>query len=149
MTPRPAPGPGRDEDPARHARGPGDPLQDEAAGWRRLPSGATDWMDDEQWAARPLGEEPELYPDPEDRLLPGEVDLDALIAECREITAAEAQAAAVAARLGTTGALGAIAATAGRRGPGQPGVDPAPSRSGVCAGGPGADAGRVGAVHSR
>ncbi|HEY6296214.1 MAG TPA: DUF222 domain-containing protein, partial [Streptosporangiaceae bacterium] len=128
MTSGPAPGPERDEDPARRARGPGDPLQDEAAGWRRLPGG-TDWMDDEQWAARPLGDEapdPELFPDPEDPPLPGDVDLDALIAECREITADEARAAAVAARLGTTGALGALGATAGRRGPGMPGSQSLP-----------------------
>ncbi len=123
MTPGPAPGHGRDEDPARHARGPADPLQDAAAGWRRLPSGI-DWMDDEQWAARPCGAEPadpELCPDPDDPPLPGEVDLEAIIAECREISENEARATAHAARLGTTGALGAIAATAGRRGPGMPG----------------------------
>ena len=133
MTPGPAPGPGRDEDPARRAagpadprrtRGPGDPLQDAAAGWRRLPAGA-DWVDDEQWAARPVGEEPpdpDLWPDPEDPPLPGEVDLDAILAGCRELTAAGARAAAAAAAAGTTGALAAAAATAaGRRGPGMPG----------------------------
>ena len=100
MTPGPAPGPGRDEDPVRRAVRPGGPLQDtdpvrgargpvgplqdtdpalrsggpadpfldQAAGWRRLPAGI-DWMGDEQWAARPLGEEPpdpDLFPDPED-----------------------------------------------------------------------------------
>ena len=155
MTPGPAPSPGRDEDPARRAagpedparraagpedparraagpedprrtRGPRDPLQDAAAGWRRLPAGA-DWMDAEQWAARPVGEEPpdpDRYPDPEDPPLPGEVDLDAILAECREFTAAEARAAALAAAAGTTGALAASAATAaGRRGPGMPGSE--------------------------
>src|SRR5579859_6654608 len=124
MTPGPAPGSGRDTDPARRTRGPGDPLQDAAAGWRRMPPG-TDWMDDEQWAARPPGEEPpdpDLWPDPEDPPLPGEVDLDTLIAECRQVTAAEARAAALAARAGATGALAATAAkAAGRRGPGMPG----------------------------
>jgi hypothetical protein len=38
-------------------------------------------VDDEQWAARPVGEEPpdpDLWPDPEDPPLPGEADLDAL-----------------------------------------------------------------------
>jgi len=123
MTPGPAPGPGRDQDPAR-TRGPGDPLADAAAGWRRLPAGA-DWMDEAQWAARPAGEEPpdpDLWPDPEDPPLPGEVDLDAIIAECRQITADEARAAALAAAAGTTGALAAAAATAaGRRGPQMPG----------------------------
>jgi len=123
MTPIPAPGRGRDEDPDRRARGSADPMEDAAAGWRRLPSGI-DWMDDEQWAARPCREEPadpELCPDPEDPPLPGEVDLDALVAECREISEDEARAAVHAARLGTTGALGAIGATMGRRGPGMPG----------------------------
>ena len=125
MTPGPAPGPGRDQDPARRC-GPGDPLQDAAAGWRRLPAGA-DWMDDEQWAARPVGQEPpdpDRYPDPEDPPLPGEADLDALIAECREITAPEARAAALAAAAGTTAALAATAAkAAGRRGPQMPGSE--------------------------
>jgi len=124
MPPGPAPGPGRDSNPARRTPGPGDPLQDPAAGWRRLPGGA-DWMDAEQWAARPVGEEPldpDRYPDPEDPPLPGEVDLDAIIAEAREITAAEARASAMSARAGTTGALAAAAAgAAGRRGPGMPG----------------------------
>jgi hypothetical protein len=224
----PAPGLGRDEDPARRAAGPEaprrtpeprDPLQDAAAGWRRLPAGA-DWTDDEQWAARPVGEEPpdpDRYPDPEDPPLPGEVDLDAILAECRELTAAEARAAAAAAAAGTAWALAASAATAaGRRGPGMPGsevfpgeypgpaggfasglaldtmpgglvlmsfaddaagpddtydgatddeligalcawdrvqsgcgADPPPPGPGLRAGGPGADAGRVGGVHRR
>jgi hypothetical protein len=126
MTPGSALGHGRDEDPARHAPGPVDPLLDEAAGWRRLPPG--DWMDDEHWAAslaarQSEGEpvDPERCPDPEEPPLPGEVDLAAIIAECREITADEARATALAARLGTTGALAALAATLGRRGPGMPG----------------------------
>ena len=54
-------------------------------------------MDEEQWAARPVGEEPpdpDRYPDPEDPPLPGEVDLDAIIAECRQLTVAEARTAA-------------------------------------------------------
>ena len=126
MTPGPAPGPGRDKIPARRPRGRGDPLADAAAGWRRLPAGG-DWMDEEQWAARPVGEEPpdpDRYPDPEDPPLPGEVDLDAIIAECRQLTAAGARAAAAMAQAGTTGALAATAAkAAGRRGPGMPGSE--------------------------
>ena len=103
-----------------------DPLQDEAAGWRLLPAGP-DRMDDEQWAAY-LADEPAdpglgAGVDPDDPPLPGEVDMAAIIAECREIAADEARAAALAAQLGTTGALGAIAATAGRRGPGLPGSE--------------------------
>ena len=162
MTPGPAPGPGWDENPVRRAAGPdgprrtpgpGDPLQDAAAGWRRLPAGV-DWMDEEQWAARPVGEEspdPERYPDPENPPWPGEVDLDAIIAECREVTAAEARAAALAATAGTTGALAAsAAAAAGRRGPGMPGSEVFPGEYLGPAGGfasglaPGHDAGRAG-----
>jgi hypothetical protein len=86
-------------------------------------------MDDAEWeasiAARQSEDEPpdpDLCPDPEDPPLPGEVDLEAIYAECREISAEEARAAALAARLGTTGALAAAAAAAlGRRGPGMPG----------------------------
>ncbi len=144
MTPGPAPGHGRDENPAQHPRGqadplpegdparpaprPIDPLQGEAGQWRRLPSGA-DWMDDAQWAACLAARwsederaDPDRCPDPDGPPVPGEVDLDVIEAECREITADEARAAALAARLGTTGALAAAAArAAGRRGPGLPG----------------------------
>jgi hypothetical protein len=101
-----------------------DPLQDEAAGWRLvLPSGA-DWMDDQQWAAYLAREptDPGPGPDPPDN--PPDLsraEMATMIAECREIAADEARAAALAARMGTTGALGAIGATLGRRGPGQPG----------------------------
>jgi hypothetical protein len=129
MTPGPAPGPGPDQHPARRTPGPGDPLADPGAGWRRLPAG-TDWMDEEQWAARPVGEEPPdpgLWPDSEDPPVPGEIDLDAIIAECREITADQARAAALMAAAGTTGALAATAArAAGRRGPGMPGSQSLP-----------------------
>jgi Domain of unknown function (DUF222) len=128
MTSGPDPGHGRDEDPARSSPGSADPSQDEAAQGRRLPSGA-DWMDDAQWeaclAARWSEDEPadpDLCPDPDGPPGPGEVDLAAIEAECREITADEVRAAGLAARLGTTGALAAGAArAAGRRGPGQPG----------------------------
>ena len=128
MAPGPASGSGRDENPARHARGPADPFEDEAAGWRLLPPTAADRMDDEQWAASLTRDDeepdpdPDLYPDPDDPPLPGEYDLDAIYAECREITAQEARAAALAARLGTAGDLAVGAArAAGRRGPGMPG----------------------------
>jgi hypothetical protein len=124
MTPGPAPGPGREPDPARRTHWPGDPLQDATAGWRRL-AGGTDRMDDDQRAARPAGQEPpdpDRWPDPDDPPLPGQVDLDAIRAEGRELTAAEARAAALAAAAGTTGDLAAAAArAAGRRGPGMPG----------------------------
>jgi Domain of unknown function (DUF222) len=103
----------------------GDPLQDEAAGWRRvLPSGA-DWMDAGQWAdyltAEPVdpGLGPDLDPDGPPEV--SRAELAAMVAGCREIAEDQARAAAVAARMGTAGALAAIGATLGRRGPGQPG----------------------------
>jgi hypothetical protein len=102
-----------------------DPLQDEAAGWRRrLPSEA-DWMDEERWAAY-LGAEPAdpdlgLGLDPDDPPGSGRAELDAIIAECRAIGEDEDRAAARAAAMGTAGALAAVGATLGRRGPGQPG----------------------------
>jgi uncharacterized protein DUF222 len=103
-------------DPARD-----DPLQDEAAGWRRvLPSGA-DRMDAEQWAAYLADEPVDPGLDPDEPLEFSQAELAVMAAECREIAEDEARAAAMAARMGTTGALGAIGATLGRRGPGQPG----------------------------
>ena len=95
------------QDPRRN-----DPLQDEAAGWRRLlPSGA-DWMDDEQWAAYLAGEpvDPDLDLDPDEPPEVSRAELAAIVAECRQITEDEARAAALAARMGTTGALAAIGA---------------------------------------
>ena len=60
----------------------------------------------------------ELEPDPDG--LPGawEYDLDAIVADCRRITAEEAEACARAARLGQPGGQ---PVGLGRRGPGQPG----------------------------
>ncbi len=108
-------------DPA--ADGPGDPLQDELAGWRLvLPSGA-DWMDDGEWAAYLAAEpvDPGLGLDLDGPPEVSRAEMAAIITECREIAEDEARAAAAAARMGTTGALAAIGATLGRRGPGQPG----------------------------
>ena len=100
-----------------------DPLQDEAAGWRRVPPSGADWMDGEQWAAYLACEpaDPGLDPDPDGPPEVSRAELAAMIAECRQIAEDEARAAAAAARMGTTGALAAIGATLGRRGPGQPG----------------------------
>jgi len=105
------------------ADGPRDPLQDEAAGWRRvMPSGA-DWMDDGQWADYLACEPvvPGLGLDPDEAPDVSRVELAAIVAECREISEDGARAAEVAARMGTTGAMAALGATLGRRGPGQPG----------------------------
>src|SRR5260370_42284256 len=79
MSPEPASGPGRDEDPARHARGPGDsppdgtgdeqPLRPSGPGqarpagpWRRLAAGP-DWMGDAGGAAGLAARESEDEPD--------------------------------------------------------------------------------------
>jgi hypothetical protein len=65
--------------------------------------------------------EGQLNPDeeePEEDAAPWDVDLEALIAECRQITAEEAACAARAAQLGLPGGT---PVADGRRGPGQPG----------------------------
>ena len=88
-----APGPGRDDDPGRA---------------------------EEDWLAWCEAVEEQLGPDedePEDAA-PWDVDIDALIAECREITAEEAACAVRAARRGLPGGT---PVADGRRGPGQPG----------------------------
>ena len=88
-----APGPGRDDDPGRV---------------------------EEDWLAWCEAVEEQLGPDedePEDAA-PWDVDIDALIAECREITAEEA---ALAARAAWLGLPGGTPIGEGRRGPGQPG----------------------------
>ncbi|HEY3651390.1 MAG TPA: DUF222 domain-containing protein [Streptosporangiaceae bacterium] len=94
MPQRPAaPGPGRDGDPGRA---------------------------EEDWLAWCEAVEEQLGPDeddPEDAP-PWDLDIDALIAECREITAEEAACAARAARRGLPGGT---PVADGRRGPGQPG----------------------------
>jgi hypothetical protein len=94
MPQRPAaPGPGRDGDPGRA---------------------------EEDWLAWCEAVEEQLGPDedePEDAA-PWDVDVDALIAECRQVTAEEAALAVRAARLGLPGGT---PVADGRRGPGQPG----------------------------
>src|SRR5215475_8689119 len=94
MPQRPAaPGPGRDDDPGRAEE---------------------DWLAWCEAVEAQLGEDED---DPEETA-PWDVDIDALIAECREITAEEAAFAARAARLGLPGGT---PIADGRRGPGQPG----------------------------
>jgi hypothetical protein len=127
---------GQDEDPAQKAHelgelSTGDPRQDELAGWRLVPSSGEDWLtedDWDEWAAATaaeeeppdLGEDPDPD-DPEDPARPGDVDIETIEAECRQLAAEQAQTAAAAARVGTTAALAACAASLGRRGPDQPG----------------------------
>src|SRR6516165_8730305 len=95
MPRRPAlPDPGRDDDPGRSV---------------------------EDWLAWCESVENQLGPDeeePDEDAAPWDADLDALIAECRQITAEEAALAARAARRGLPG--GTPVADE-RRGPGQPG----------------------------
>ena len=90
-----SPGPGRDGDPGRAEE---------------------DWL---AWCesveAGQLGPDDEEEPDD---AAPWDVDLDALIAECREITAEEA---AFAVRAAARGLPGGTPVAEGRRGPGQPG----------------------------
>jgi Domain of unknown function (DUF222) len=89
------PGPGRDDGPGRA---------------------------EEDWLAWCESVENQLDPDEEEEpgedAAPWDVDLDAIIAECREITAEEAALAAQAARRGLPGGT---PVADGRRGPGQPG----------------------------
>ncbi len=76
---------------------------------------------EEDWLAWCEAVENQLGPDeeePDEGAAPWDVDLDALIAECREITAEEA---ALAARAAARGLTGGTPIAEGRRGPGQPG----------------------------
>ena len=75
---------------------------------------------EEDWLLWCESVENQLDPDEEepDDAAPWDADLDAIIAECREITAEEAACAARAARLGLPGGT---PIAEGRRGPGQPG----------------------------
>ena len=88
------PGPGRDDDPG--------PAEEDWLAWCESVENQLD---------------PDQEEEPEDAA-PWDVDLDAIIAECREITAEEAALAAQAARRGLP--IGTPIAD-GRRGPGQPG----------------------------
>src|SRR5580693_3931792 len=146
MSATPAREPGRDNDPAPHARGRPDntasassapsassasssPAGDASLppssldGWVPLPASSVDWLDEAEWAASMACREDEQEPgDPE--LEDGPPDwegLDAVIAEAREVTAAEARDAEYASRVVAGGGFGLVGAAPGRRGPGQPG----------------------------
>jgi hypothetical protein len=103
-------GPGRDKDPAGE---PGEPV----------PASEPAAAGDEEWlgwyeAAAAHGEPLDPGEEEPDPGAPWDYDLDAIIAECRQVTAEEAAAAARAARLGLPGGQPIPLA---RRGPGQPG----------------------------
>src|SRR5258707_9203988 len=73
------------------------------------------WCEALEASRQPLGPDDEEEPDDD---VPWDTDLDALIAECREITAEEA---AFAVRAAARGLPGGTPIAEGRRGPGQPG----------------------------
>src|SRR5580658_3865357 len=93
------------------------------AGWVPLPASSLDWLDDAGRAAGLAAREDEQEPaDPD--LEDGPPDfggLAAVIAEAREITAAEARDAGYASRMVAGGGFGLVGAAPGHRGPGQPG----------------------------
>jgi Domain of unknown function (DUF222) len=99
MSQRPVPpGPGRDGDPGRAEED-----------WLA-------WCEALEASGQPLG--PDDEEEPGEDAAPWDADLDAIIAECRQVTAEEAALAARAARLGLPGGTPVMD---GRRGPGQPG----------------------------
>ena len=75
----------------------------------------TGWPGARRWRPQPLDPDDE---DPDEDAAPWDVDLDAIIAECREVTAEEV---ALAARAAARGLPGGTPVADGRRGPGQPG----------------------------
>jgi hypothetical protein len=118
--------PGRDEDPSGVFAGPGDRPGLGSPGWRLVPQSA-DWPEWMGADAHDDDEDPgdlDLYEDPDNAPLPGldDAELEALLAEARQVTAEQARAAEEAARLGHTAVLAAVAAeVTGRRGPGMSG----------------------------
>jgi len=122
MPQRPVPpDPGRDGDPAGEPDGP-----DDARGGGRIPASApaSDAATEEDWlawceAVAAEDEPPEDEDEEPDSGAPWDYDLDAIIAEFRQVTAEEAALVARAARLGQP--RGLAVGLLGRRGPGQPG----------------------------
>jgi hypothetical protein len=126
MTQIPAPrDPAPDGDPSGVPAGSGDHPWLGSPDWRLVPQ-SPDW-DEAHLAAMADDEypgDPEEYEDPDHAPPPGldDAELEALIAEAREITADQVRAAEAAARSGHTAALAAVGAVlAGRRGPRMPG----------------------------
>jgi hypothetical protein len=115
--------PGRDENPPGTPAGPGDYPEFGSPNWRLVPC-RPDWLEEAAYARDEDPGDLEEYEDPDHAPPPGLDDdqLAALIAEAREITAAEARAADAAARFGHAAAMAAVASVvSGRRGPGMPG----------------------------
>src|ERR1700757_3232679 len=98
MPQRPVPpGPGRDDDPGR--------AEEDGVAWCEALVASGQALDPDE-------------EEPDEDAAPWDVDLDAIIAECRQVTAEEAALAARAARRGLPGGT---PVADGRRGPGQPG----------------------------
>jgi hypothetical protein len=116
-------GPGRDETPPGTPAGPGDHPGFGSPHWRLVPQSA-DWPDGGACARDEDPGDPEDYRDP-DNAPPSGLDdreLAVLLAQTREVSAAEAGAEAMRAALGQTAVMAAVeAVAAGRRGPGMPG----------------------------
>src|SRR6516165_271396 len=117
--------PGQDDDLPGMPAGSGDRPRLGSPDWRLVPQ-SPDW-DPAYLAAMADDEEPsdpDEYEDPDNAPPSGleDAELEVLLAEAREETAAQARAAEIAARFGHTAVLAAVAAeVSGRRGPGMPG----------------------------
>jgi len=117
--------PGRDDEPPGVPAGPGDRPRLGSPGWRLVPQSPDwpEWMDDGAHAEDEDPGDPDEYEDPDSAPPPGldDAELEALLAEAREITADQARAAEAAARLGHSAVLAAVGSiVSGRRGPGIP-----------------------------
>jgi hypothetical protein len=117
--------PGWDDNPPGVPAGPGDRPRLGFPDWQLVPQ-RPDW-DEAYLAARADDEypgDPDEYEDPDNAPPLGldDAELEALLAEAREITADQARATELAAQLGHTAVLAAVGAVVtGRRGPGMPG----------------------------
>src|SRR6516162_2252722 len=118
--------PGQGEDPPGVPAGPGDWPRLGEPGWTLVPQSPDwpEWMDDPAFADDEEPGDPDEDEDPDNAPPPGldDAELAALLAEAREITASQTEAAAEWAAAGKAGVVGAVASVvSGRRGPGQPG----------------------------
>jgi len=118
--------PGQDDNPPGVPAGPDDRPWLGSRDWRLVPQSPDwpEWMNEDVHADDEDPGDLDLYEDPDCSPPPGldDAELEALIADAREITADQARAAEFAARAGQTAVLAAIGAVvSGRRGPGMPG----------------------------
>ena len=120
--------PGRDENPPGVPAGPGDRPRLGSPDWRLVPQSPDwpEWRDEDGHAEDEDPGDPDEYEDPDNAPPSGleDAELEALLAEAREESAAQARATGEAARFGHTAVLAAVAAeVTGRRGPGMPGSE--------------------------